>query len=65
MLLENRVVFVTGGGSGIGRAGAMAMAAQGAVVVVSDLSGARADRVTAEITQLGGQAQALALDVTD
>ena len=65
MLLENRVVFVTGGGSGIGRAGAMAMAAQGAVVLVSDLSGARAERVAAEITQLGGQAQALALDVTD
>lgn len=65
MLLENRIVFVTGGGAGIGRAGAMAMAAQGALIVVSDLVGARAAQVAEEIKGLGGQAESLALDVTD
>ena len=35
--LEGKVAVVTGGGSGIGRAGAVAMAAEGAKVVVADI----------------------------
>ena len=65
MLLSNRVALVTGGGSGIGRSGAMAMAREGAWVVVTDLSADRAKAVAAEITALGGKAEALALDVAD
>lgn len=65
MLLANRVAFVTGAGSGIGRAGALAMAAQGALVVVSDLDGQAARSVADAVAAAGGRASALALDVTD
>ena len=65
MQLSNRVAFVTGAGSGIGRAGALALAAQGALVVVSDLDGQAARAVADAIAAAGGQAEAVALDVTD
>lgn len=64
-LLQNRVAFLTGAGSGIGRAGALALARNGAIVVVSDLDPNRAETVVAEITARGGHAHALGLDVTD
>lgn len=54
MLLANRVAFVTGAGSGIGRAGALAMAAQGALVVVSDLDGQAARSVADAVAAAGG-----------
>ncbi len=65
MLLRGRVAFLTGAGSGIGRAGALALAGQGAQVVVTDLDGGRAAEVAAQITAAGGQAQAMALDAGD
>ncbi|EKD61709.1 MAG: hypothetical protein ACD_54C00132G0001, partial [uncultured bacterium] len=54
MQLSNRVAFVTGAGSGIGRAGAFAMAVQGARVVVSDLDGQAARAVADAILAAGG-----------
>ena len=65
MLLEGRVAFLTGAGSGIGRAGALALAREGAAVTVTDLDGTRAAAVAAEITAAGGNATALALDAGD
>lgn len=65
MLLEGRVAFLTGAGSGIGRAGAIALAREGATVVVSDLDGSRAQSVADEIIAAGGQAKALGLDAAD
>jgi NAD(P)-dependent dehydrogenase (short-subunit alcohol dehydrogenase family) len=65
MLLRGRVAFLTGAGSGIGRAGALALAGHGAQVVVTDLDGGRAAEVAAQITAAGGQAQAMALDAGD
>jgi len=65
MLLDGRVAFLTGAGSGIGRAGALALAREGAHVTVTDLDGARAKVVAAEIRTLGGQAEAMALDAGD
>jgi NAD(P)-dependent dehydrogenase (short-subunit alcohol dehydrogenase family) len=65
MLLDGRVAFLTGAGSGIGRAGALALAREGAHVTVTDLDGARAAAVAAEIHGAGGQAEAMALDAGD
>jgi NAD(P)-dependent dehydrogenase (short-subunit alcohol dehydrogenase family) len=57
--------LVTGGGSGIGRALARALAAEGAAVVVADILQERADSVAAEIASSGGSALAVACDVSD
>ena len=65
MLLQGRVAFLTGAGSGIGRAGALALAREGAAVTVTDLDGARAGDVAEDILSAGGQAEALALDAAD
>jgi NAD(P)-dependent dehydrogenase (short-subunit alcohol dehydrogenase family) len=62
--LEGRVVLVTGGGSGIGRATALVLGARGASVVVADVDEASA-RETAK--QIGADARTIAMhaDVSD
>ncbi|MEM1238134.1 MAG: SDR family NAD(P)-dependent oxidoreductase [Pseudomonadota bacterium] len=65
MLLENKVAFVTGAGSGIGAAGSKALARQGATVVVSDKHADAAQDVAREISDDGFRAEAIELDVTD
>ena len=56
--------LITGAGSGIGRAIALAMAANGARVMVTDRNKDWADAVAEEIKQQGGEACSAALDVT-
>ena len=63
--LEGRVVFITGGGAGIGRATVLACRAAGAVLAVTDIDGAAAEAIAAEIRVGGGDAHAAALDVAD
>src|SRR4051794_41306228 len=59
-----RVAWVTGGGSGIGEAGAEALAADGWTVVVSGRRKDALDTVVAKIAKSGGKAEAIALDVS-
>ncbi|HEX2040798.1 MAG TPA: SDR family NAD(P)-dependent oxidoreductase [Acidimicrobiales bacterium] len=63
--LTGRRGLVTGGGSGIGRACALAMAAEGASVAVADVRGQSAEAVAGEIAASGGDAVALHVDVGD
>ncbi|MEO8814990.1 MAG: SDR family oxidoreductase [Mycobacterium sp.] len=74
-LLDGRVVIVTGAGGGIGRAHALACAAEGARVVVNDIGvgldgspaggGSAAQGVVEEIVTAGGEAVANGSDVSD
>jgi rhamnulose-1-phosphate aldolase/alcohol dehydrogenase len=62
--LATRVAFVTGGGSGIGKAIALRLAAEGACVVVADLDAAAAETVAKEIGSTD-KAVAVSADVSD
>jgi NAD(P)-dependent dehydrogenase (short-subunit alcohol dehydrogenase family) len=63
LLLDGQTAFITGGGSGIGRAAALGMAREGARILVADLGGA--DETAELIKTDGGEAFAVKLDVTD
>ena len=54
--LENKVVIITGAGSGIGRSTALLFAKEGAKVVVSDISDTNGNSVVEEIKKSGGEA---------
>jgi len=61
---EGKVALVTGAGSGIGRATALALAENGAIVAVSDINGESAGATAETIRSRGRQAQAFVLDVS-
>jgi NADP-dependent 3-hydroxy acid dehydrogenase YdfG len=63
--LEGKVAWITGAGSGIGLAGAKALAAAGALVVLSGRRGDLVQQQAASIIAEGGRADAIALDVAD
>ncbi|MFD8003490.1 SDR family NAD(P)-dependent oxidoreductase [Streptomyces mirabilis] len=63
--LAGRSVIVTGAGSGIGRATALAFAAEGARVLVADLNAEGAEKVVEEIAAAGGTAVAVTGDLSE
>ncbi len=64
-MLKGKIAWVTGGGSGIGRAGAEQLAGAGARVVVSGRRADQLDEVERAIAAEGGAAESAPLDVTD
>jgi NAD(P)-dependent dehydrogenase (short-subunit alcohol dehydrogenase family) len=62
--LARRVVVITGGGQGIGRAYALAFARAGAIPVIADINAAAAADTAREIDKVGGRALALETDVS-
>ncbi|MFI6423934.1 SDR family NAD(P)-dependent oxidoreductase [Promicromonospora sp. NPDC050880] len=63
--LDGRVAVVTGGASGIGRAIALRLAAEGAAVLVTDVQDDAGAKVVAEISEKGGRAVFVHHDVAD
>jgi 3-oxoacyl-[acyl-carrier protein] reductase len=64
MKLKGRVALITGAARGIGKAIALALAREGALVVVTDLDQEGIQQVAQEIKKLGQQAQAIRADVS-
>lgn len=64
MKLQGRVAVVTGAGSGIGRAIAVRLAAEGARVVVAEIDEAMGEETARAIREAGGDASAIATDVS-
>ena len=63
--LSDKSAIVTGAGAGIGEAVATLLASRGARVLAADINGEAADRTAATITDNGGEASAVVVDVTD
>jgi NAD(P)-dependent dehydrogenase (short-subunit alcohol dehydrogenase family) len=64
MRLQNKIGIVTAGASGMGRAGAVRFASEGAAVAVVDLDREATDAVVRRITDAGGRAIGLSGDLT-
>ena len=63
--LDGKIAFITGGGSGIGRAAAVLFARENAKVIVTDINLASAEETAQQAIAAGGEAIALQMDVTE
>jgi meso-butanediol dehydrogenase/(S,S)-butanediol dehydrogenase/diacetyl reductase len=61
--VQDKVIAITGGGSGIGEASAKAYAREGAQVVIAELNPEGGERVVSEIESAGGRATLIQVDV--
>jgi NAD(P)-dependent dehydrogenase (short-subunit alcohol dehydrogenase family) len=64
-IFANKIVFITGAGSGIGFAIANELGARGSVIIATDRDGSAAEACAAGIIARGGRAESITLDVTD
>lgn len=64
MSFKNKVAIVTGGGRGIGRATALALAREGARVVIASRTLSEIEAVAKEISRIGGEVLAIRTDVS-
>lgn len=64
MRLRNQVAVITGGASGIGRASALCLAAEGAQVIIGDIDEEGGKQTASEITRLGGLARFVLTNVS-
>ena len=64
MQLKDKVAYITGSASGIGKEIAILCAREGAKVVLADLNKQAADATAAELRATGAQAMGVAVDVT-
>jgi 3-hydroxybutyrate dehydrogenase len=65
MQLKDKVAFITGAASGIGKEIALVYANEGAKIVIADLNKEAADATAAELKAGGAQSMGVAMDVTD
>lgn len=65
MEFENKIVLITGAGSGIGRITAQLFAERGAVVIVSDINGPEGENTVQQIKDAGGNAVFIKADVSN
>src|SRR5687768_4040303 len=65
MRMKSKVALVTGAGSGIGRAAALALAREGGAIAVVDADEARVKGVVQEVEAAGGRALGLTVDISD
>lgn len=62
--ISGKVAIVTGGGRGLGEMISLALAKEGAIVVIAEINGPSADKVQKEIAARGGKAMAFHVDIT-
>src|SRR5688572_3232679 len=65
MLFENQAIWITGGGSGLGRAAAILCAREGASLLITDVNDAGGEETVAMIAQEGGKSLYRHADVTN
>jgi NAD(P)-dependent dehydrogenase (short-subunit alcohol dehydrogenase family) len=65
MRLQDKVILITGSGSGIGKSTALLFGSEGAIVVVNDLSAEKGIETVNEIVSAGGRAEFIQADVSD
>jgi NAD(P)-dependent dehydrogenase (short-subunit alcohol dehydrogenase family) len=65
MRLKDKVILITGSGSGIGKSTALLFGKEGATVIINDLSSEKGQETADQINQAGGKATFILADVTD